>query len=279
MKRITSVIDNAAAQSSFLWGEHGLSFLIETEDGTILMDTGRSGTVLLHNLETLKVDPRNLTALVLSHSHQDHTGGLPALLPMLPRLPLYGNADLTSPRFVEHNGNYRPSGLPIPVETLRQLVDLRLSNTPTEILPGVWTTGEIAPRPEPEGRGKGQVVPAGDGYEPDPYRDDLSVVVETGEGLVVVCGCCHAGLLNTLAVVRRTFPASQPIIAIMGGTHIRDADAALYAYIVESLRNDYGSPRLYLNHCTGSRAYVALANAFGERVTPCPAGTRVEFAL
>lgn len=278
MKRITSVIDNAAAQSSFLWGEHGLSFLIETGDGTVLMDTGRSGTVLLHNLETLKVDPRDFAALVFSHSHQDHTGGLPALLPMLPRLPLYGNADLISPRFVEHDGKYRPSGLPIPPEALRQRVDLRLSNAPTQILPGVWTTGEIAPRPEPEGRGKGQVVPAGDGYAPDPYRDDLSVVVETGEGLVVVCGCCHAGLLNTLAVVRRTFPAAPPIIAIMGGTHIRDADAALYAHIVESLRGDYGSPRLYLNHCTGPRAYVALANAFAERVTPCPAGTRVEFA-
>ena len=271
------MIDNAAAQSSFLWGEHGLSFLIETEDGAILMDTGRSGTVLLHNLETLKVDPGSLAALVLSHSHQDHTGGLPALLPLLPRLPLYGNADLISPRFVEHAGKYRPSGLPMPAETLRQLVDLRLSDAPTQILPGVWTTGVIAPRPEPEGRSKGQVVPSGDGYAPDPYRDDLSVVVETSEGLVVVCGCCHAGLLNTLAVVRRSFP-SRPIIAIMGGTHIRDADAALYAHIVASLRDDYGSPRLFLNHCTGPRAYVALANAFGERVTPCPAGTRVEFA-
>jgi 7,8-dihydropterin-6-yl-methyl-4-(beta-D-ribofuranosyl)aminobenzene 5'-phosphate synthase len=272
---ITSVIDNAAAQSSFMWGEHGLSFLISTPDGLVLMDTGRSGTVLMHNLETLRVPLESLTALVLSHSHQDHTGGLPKLLAAVRGLPLYASPAVLSPRFVEHDGVYRASGLPIDSETLRGLVKLRLSAVPVPVLADVWTTGEITPRLEPDGRSKGQVVPEGSGYAPDPYRDDISLVVKTSAGLVLVCGCCHAGLLNTLASLRRDFGKAP--IAIFGGTHVRDADAAMYDHIIDVLRREYGSPRLYLNHCTGGRAFLALTNAFGERVQPCPAGTAVSF--
>jgi len=134
----------------------------------------------------------------------------------------------------------------------------------------VWTTGEIADRREPEGRSARHVVPADNGRQPDPYRDDTSLVVET-RGLTVICGCCHAGLLNTLARVRQVF--QRPIVAIVGGTHLVDASAAYLRHVIEVLRDTYGSPRLYLNHCTGERAYVALANAFGDQANPFPAGT------
>ena len=100
-------------------------------------------------------------------------------------------------------------------------------------------------------------------------------MMETQEGLVVVCGCCHAGLLNTLAHVRRAF--QRPFAAVIGGTHLADAGEAYLHHVAGVLREVYGSPRLYLNHCTGERAYVALANAFGERVKPCPAGTTLTF--
>lgn len=273
--RITCVIDNSVAQSSRLWGEHGLSFHIQTNDGTILLDTGRSGTVLMHNLERLELDPRRLSALVLSHSHEDHTGGLPSLLEKVSGLPLYASRQVFRPRFVGKNGEYRQSGIPIAEVRLKELVNLRLSAEPQEVLPGVWTTGEIAPRREPEGRSPGHVVPVASGWSPDPYADDMSIVMETRDGLVVVCGCCHAGLLNTLAQVKRTFGGT--IVAIMGGTHVRDSDTALYDHIVAVLRDEYGSPHLFVNHCTGTRAFMALAGAFGERAAPCPAGTIVDF--
>jgi 7,8-dihydropterin-6-yl-methyl-4-(beta-D-ribofuranosyl)aminobenzene 5'-phosphate synthase len=130
--------------------------------------------------------------------------------------------------------------------------------------------GEITDRPEPEGRSARHVVPTEDGWLPDPYRDDTSLVVET-QGLTVVCGCCHAGLLNTLAHVHQVF--QRPIATIMGGTHLVDADTAYPQHVIEVLRDTYGSPRLYLNHCTGERAYIALANAFGDQANPFSAGT------
>jgi 7,8-dihydropterin-6-yl-methyl-4-(beta-D-ribofuranosyl)aminobenzene 5'-phosphate synthase len=231
--------------------------------------------VLAHNLGLLGGCPRNASALILSHAHNDHTGGLATILSQKPGLLLYASPDLFRPRFSFRSGEYKSIGLPLARAELTQLADLRLSDAPAEVLPGVWTTGEIDERPEPEGRSPRHVVSNGDGWEPDPYRDDMSLVMETRAGLVVICGCCHAGLLNTLAHVRRTFRRS--IIAVTGGTHLIDAAESYMQHVVEVLRDRYDSPQLYLNHCTSERAYVDLANAFGDRVNYCPVGTTLTF--
>lgn len=218
--------------------------------------------------------PRRVTALALSHAHVDHTGGLNAALALKPDLALYAHPDLFRPRYALRDREYKPIGLTMTRDELARRVDVRLSATPIEIVPRVWTTGEIVERVEPEGRSDRHFVPADGSWQPDPYRDDLSLVVETREGVVVVCGCCHAGLLNTLARVRQIFP--RPIVAIIGGTHLVDADAAHLRHVIEALQNVYHAPRLYLNHCTGERAVIALTNAFGERVQPFPAGVSLD---
>ena len=270
MKKITCVIDNAVQHGSSFWGEHGLSFLIETDNGNILFDTGQTEAVLSHNLRLLGDAPRGTMALALSHAHVDHTGGLAAALALKPGLPLYASPDLFRPRYTIRGSEYKSIGLAMTRDELAQQADLRLCETSVEVVPGVWTTGEITHRPEPEGRSAHHVVPTDTGWQPDTYRDDMSLVVET-QGLTVICGCCHAGLLNTLARVRQVF--QRPIKAIMGGTHLVDADAGHLRHVIEVLQDAYGSPRLYLNHCTGERAYIALANAFGDQVNPFPAGT------
>ncbi len=275
--KVTCVVDDAVCDHSPFWGEHGLAFLIETESGSVLFDTGQSGTVLLHNLELLGIEPAAINALAISHAHYDHTGGLPALLDRVAGIPLHAHPDLFRERFSRREGAVKCVGLPLEREALEQRLTLQLSDEPTEILPGVWTTGEITDRAEPEGRSAHHLVrgPGGmEGWEPDPYRDDMTLVLETEGGLVALCGCCHAGLLNTLAHVRRTF--GLKIIAVAGGTHLLHADEAHLGRVIEVLR-ELGVPRLYLNHCTGQRAYVTLAQAFGEKVAPCPAGTRLNF--
>lgn len=263
-----------ARRSSGFWGEHGLAFLIETKSGRLLFDTGQSGTVLLHNLDALGVEPGTINALALSHAHYDHTGGLPALLEHVAGVPLYAHSDLFRERFSQRKEGLKSIGLPLSFEALRERVSLRLSSSPQEIFPGVWTTGEIAPRPEPEGRSAHHLVREGEGWAPDPYGDDMALVLETAKGLVLLCGCCHAGLLNTLACVRHTFGVDIAVVA--GGTHLVNADEAHLKRVIETLR-ELGLPRLYLNHCTGERAYVALAQAFGDWVAPCPAGTMLSF--
>lgn len=273
--KVTCVVDNAVCHHSSFWGEHGLAFLIETQGGRVLFDTGRSDTVLLHNLELLCIEPKVINALALSHAHYDHTGGLPALLNQVAGIPLHAHPDLFRERFSRREGSLKSVGLPLEREALEQRLELRLSAEPTEILPGVWTTGEITGRAEPEGRSVHHLVRGIEGWGPDPYRDDMALVLETGGGLVLLCGCCHAGLLNTLAHVDRTF--GMNIVAVAGGTHLLHADEAHLRRVIQVLK-ELGLPRLYLNHCTGLRAYVTLAQAFGEKVAPCPAGTRLDFS-
>jgi len=274
--KVTCVVDNTVGWGSSLWGEHGVAFLIEAEDGSrILFDTGQSGVVLLHNLAELRIDAREINALALSHAHRDHTGGLDALMEKCPGLPLHAHPNLFRERFSRHGEEVESIGLPLTPESLAARAELCLSADPVEVASGIWTTGEITSRPEPEGRSAHHLVRQGDGWIPDPYQDDLSLVLRTAGGFVLLAGCCHAGLLNTLLHVRRTF--GNEIVAVAGGTHLVGADEAYVQHVATVLEREYDSPRLYLNHCTGDEARLALAIVFGKGVRSCPAGAILSF--
>jgi 7,8-dihydropterin-6-yl-methyl-4-(beta-D-ribofuranosyl)aminobenzene 5'-phosphate synthase len=272
MLRLVCIVDDASAAESRFKGIHGLSFWIETQHGNVLLDTGADGGVLLHNLEVAGIDSCGMDAIALSHAHDDHTGGLAALLQRTGKVDLYANPGIFEERFSRRDGEMRSRGLAVTREELEQLADLHLSAEPQQILPGMYTTGTIIDRPEPEGRSAHHFVRGPDGWAPDPYEDDMSIVVQTDEGLILVCGCCHAGLLNTLRTVDMVFEGD--VVAILGGMHLGDLSDEQLQRIVQVLKG-YGPPRLYPNHCTGERALAVLAEAFGERVTHCPAGTEV----
>lgn len=276
--QLTCLVDNGVAPSSRFWGEHGLSFLVESEGRRILWDTGASGNVLLHNLAVAKIAPSSISAIAISHGHYDHTGGLESLLAQGSGLPLYAHPNVGCERYSRRGDTLTSIGLPIPPQWLQQRVTLHLSRAPQEIAPGIWTTGQITERPEAEGRAAGHLIRQGDirqggSLVPDPYEDDMALVLEGRDGLVLVCGCCHAGLLNTLYHVKATFGARPQ--TIIGGTHLVSADAQGVQHVVAQLQR-MGEVSLYPNHCTGQSAYVALAMALGSRVAPCPAGTVLE---
>jgi 7,8-dihydropterin-6-yl-methyl-4-(beta-D-ribofuranosyl)aminobenzene 5'-phosphate synthase len=272
--KITCVVDDRGLPGSDLESEHGASFLIEADGRKVLFDTGQSGSVLLHNLATLGFAPDEIEALILSHAHDDHMGGLASLLERRQGVPLYAHPDVFRKRYRKMDTGPRQVGPALNRAKLAQRVVLRQSAEPLEVFPGVWTSGEIAPRPEPEGRSPYHLVRQGAGWEADPYRDDLSVVLKSSQGLVLICGCCHAGLLNTLAHVRSAF-GDDPV-AVVGGTHLIHTDVPTMNHVVEALRS-YGPPRLWLGHCTGDRAFLALKAAFGDLVALCPVGTVIEF--
>ena len=278
MIRVRTVVEDTALPGADFRAEHGMSWHIETPDGQILFDTGASGEVLLHNAALLGIDWHALDALALSHAHYDHTGGLRHVFDRVrSEIPLYAHPDLFRARYAEVKSELREVGIITPRDELEAHVDLRLSADPTEILPGLWTTGEITDRSFFEGRGLSHQIKTDDdsGWLPDPYRDDFSLVLKTDRGLVVLLGCGHAGLLNILAQIKRQF--DDEIIAVAGGTHLMSADEAMLQQAISDLQTTYGSPRLYPCHCTGKRAFDALNAAFGDLVLPCPAGTVLEF--
>ena len=272
--RITCLVDNGVMHGSRLWGEHGLSFLIEMGSAKVLWDTGQTKDVLWHNLHALGLEQLEPTAVGLSHAHYDHTGGLASLLERYPDLSVYAHQSLFRPRYSSRQGKPVQIGLSNREQILRQRADLHLSAEPQRLAESIWTTGTITPRPYPQGASARHAMRVGGQMLPDDYADDMSLVIRLGSGIIVVCGCCHAGLRNTLGVVRERFEA--PIMAILGGTHLVHADQEELKALSALLQKENG-PALYLNHCTGEKALWYLQQVFGDRVTPCPAGKVVEF--
>jgi 7,8-dihydropterin-6-yl-methyl-4-(beta-D-ribofuranosyl)aminobenzene 5'-phosphate synthase len=254
-------------------------FLVETENGRLLFDTGQSDTVLLHNLDLLNVEPGSIDAVAVSHAHYDHTGGLPMLVEYLhPGTPLYANPDLFRERYSERGGELERVGISLTRQTLAAKMSLMLGPEPQEIFSGTWTTGEITERPGIEGRSDYHRMRDGDELVADAYLDDMALVLEWDGRGMLLCGCCHAGLLNTLAHAVRLL--GRPIELVAGGLHLANASKDELEHICEVLKQEPAVRRLYPNHCTGEAALLSLTNALGSSVVhPCPAGTVLELRV
>lgn len=273
--QIICVVDNHAAPGSNLRSEHGVSFWIKTENGVLLFDTGEKKTTLRHNLRKLQLSLDDVDCLALSHSHYDHTGGLEMVLTKRYGIKIFANPDILRPRYALHDGKYRSIGLPFDPAMLVNNAELRLSAQPSQIFPDLWTTGVISKRPEAPGGSPHLLVHEEGAWQQDPYQDDMSLVLKTCRGSVVICGCCHAGLLNTLFHVEDNFEG--PIRTIIGGTHLVSADDKQLDHVISIIQARYQGVDFYLNHCTGEKAVTRLSSALGEQVKSCPAGTILTF--
>jgi len=254
-----------------LWGEHGLSFVVESRGMRLLLDTGQSGDVLRHNLIALGFWDATLDGIVLSHAHHDHTGGLNEALAHWPNAAVYAHPRIVDERLTGLHAD-RHSGLP--TATVPAVKAWHLSATAIQVAPGIWTTGGITNRPCPLGSSAHHWVKRGETLLPDDYADDQSLILYVKGGVALLCGCCHAGLRNTVLRLREM--TALPLIAIIGGTHLASATEAELDAIVRLVREE-GMPLLYLCHCTGDRALFSLQQALADRVRRCSAGTVIEF--
>lgn len=274
MFSLTCVVDNHTT-SPDLKGEHGLSFWIESTGGVVLFDTGQTSEALFNNLARLKLPMDRIDAVVLSHAHYDHTGGLAALLEKRPGLPVYAHPELFQPRYSHRQSGTLSIGLEMDREELNRIADLRLTPDPVELLPGLWTSGEISERPEAKGTSANLVVRGANGeWLPDPHTDDQSLVILGEDGkLTLICGCCHAGILNTLTHVGRVF--SREVSVVIGGIHLKSADEGEIDHVIQVLNATASGTKYYLNHCTGDRAIEIFSRVFSGRVENFPAGMAI----
>lgn len=251
--------------------EHGFACWVSTEAGALLFDTGAGGA-LLANAERLGVELSTARAIVLSHGHYDHTGGLAALLGRLTSPRVIAHPDFDGPHRSRSTGVDRDIG--VPEAARRALAGARVERVraPTELLPGVWATGEI-PRTTGEDVG-GPFFLDQEGQRPDPLLDDQALLLRHRAGLVVLLGCAHAGLSNTLRYARRLFPGT-PLLGVVGGMHLRSASAERLEAVAEELAAlEVGlvAPA----HCSGDEAKRRLAHRFGERYRAVVVGSTLQ---
>jgi len=273
--RITCIVDNTARLGSQLWAEHGLSLLVSSTDGQVLLDTGQSTTVIRHNLTVLDEPLEQLRAVVLSHGHYDHTGGLRHILGQQDAVALVAHPGVFHERYArDADGSLRTVGMSLSRSWCEEHAHLQLRAEPVEVAPGVTTTGPIPRGHGPEPRDPRLVVRNGASTCADPFDDDQSLVIDAEPGLIVLLGCCHAGLVNTLQHVRNTF--GRTIHTVIGGTHLAGAGPTELQEVMAAVENEYQVAKLVLGHCTGLNALVSFAQALPNQVEPCAAGLQLE---
>jgi 7,8-dihydropterin-6-yl-methyl-4-(beta-D-ribofuranosyl)aminobenzene 5'-phosphate synthase len=196
--RITVLVENTA-ESPGLLAEHGLAFWIEIGSQCVLFDTGQGG-VLVNNAYRLGVSLNRVDAIVLSHGHYDHTGGLADALRSHQRTTVYAHPDAMKPKFARNqDGTSREIGIPgVCQEALRRSRDrLVLTEKPTTLSNGLVATGPVPRITDFEDTG-GPFFLDAQCQQPDPLWDDQAIFFESKQGTVVLLGCAHSGVINTL---------------------------------------------------------------------------------
>ena len=272
---ITVLVENSVARHDVM-AEHGLSFWIDTGKRRILSDTGQSNLIIA-NAKKLNVDLNSVDTVVISHGHYDHTGGLSDVLTeAADKVKIYLHPSAMLPRYHKSNKVIREISMPVQSVNILQTgkAGVETITAPTEIAPGITITGKI-PRIHPEEEDdQGFYLDIG-GTKVDRIPDDQSLFMSTQAGTVVILGCAHSGLINTLDYIHK-LTSGQPIVAVMGGMHLQTASDNRIAWTVKSLGR-FDIRKFYPVHCTGAKAVAAIWAAFPGNCFPCGVGTRLEF--
>lgn len=247
-------------------GEWGFSAVVDVDGRRILFDTGDRPETVLNNAKELHVDLSNITDVVLSHNHHDHTGGLMTLR----RALLQSNPQALSRAHVG-KGIFDPrrtdKGKPLEfMAVTRREYEATGGHFveydhPVELWNGVWLTGPV-PRKYPERNWSGHVeIQTKAGWKEDTIPEDMSLVINTDRGLVVVSGCGHSGIINTLDYARASI-RNAPVHAALGGFHLYQLDDEKLQWTATKLR-EFGLQNFLGAHCTGIEAVYRIRELAG----------------
>jgi len=215
----------------------GFSCLVGRE---LLFDTDENGTTLLFNMKALGISLQDLTTIVISHDHYDHTGGLSGVLKENPRVKVYGLSNFSA-SFKEGVRNFG--------------VKLVEKDGFSQIAPGIYLTGEMT-----TSFGKGSL-------------SEQSLIVKTDPGLVVITGCSHPGIVRILEKVKNEL--KEPIYLVLGGFHLMDKAEGMIEIIVKEF-HELGVKKVAPTHCTGEEAIGLFREEYKEDYLPVGVGKIIE---
>lgn len=246
-------------------GEHGFACFIETEKGNYLFDTGQ-GFGILQNAAILKKDLSSIRSIMISHGHYDHTGGLPAVLKQKGPVDVYAHPDIFIDRYWADDTTRRYIGMPFKKSFLEGIgARFRLGVDMAEVGEGIYWTGEI-PRKTPFEKGDANMIacpPEEEPIQPDPIKDDASLIIDSDSGLIVILGCAHAGMINILNYAIEQLRKDR-IYAVIGGTHLGFSSPEQFEETLKVI-DDYKIEHLGVSHCTGPARAAELAVRLKKR--------------
>ncbi|MBN2041468.1 MAG: MBL fold metallo-hydrolase [Spirochaetes bacterium] len=276
--RITYICENRAQLSTGMIAEHGLSILIEADE-TTLYDTGQ-GLGLIKNLESLEKDIRNIDRVIISHGHYDHVGGLMDLLQHRDeKLKVYLNPDAFKKKVALDNGpdqkarpigwsfsreEYEKNGAEfIPVEGMARISDSICTFSNIERDAGWKCRDERLKVKE-----NGSIID-------DPFNDDLSLLLETESGPVVLLGCAHAGIVEILKDISKKTGYNE-FHAVIGGTHLLAASESYIEETIDCLKN-YNVKIISPAHCSGFEVACKFSMIFRKQCVNSATGVSIIF--
>ena len=279
MLRLTTLTENSGIQGNFL-AEWAWCILIETDQVNILLDTGKSISAT-YNADTLGIDLNKIDKIVLSHSHYDHTGGLRDMLRRIGKdeIEVIAHPHIWADRYNRREG--KPDkfmGTPFPRPELENFgAVFNISTRPVRITDTIMTSGEVPMVTDFEKVSSTKIkriIKQDNGEITDEILDDLAVFINTKQGLVVVTGCAHRGIINTLYHAQRTTGVER-IYAVFGGAHLNESSEERIWQTIKVLK-EMDIQKLGLCHCTGLPAISMMAHEFGDRFIFNNAGTVID---
>ncbi|MDD5015425.1 MAG: MBL fold metallo-hydrolase, partial [Atribacterota bacterium] len=261
--KATVLCENCVFSNTGAIAEHGWSVYIESDQGNFLFDTGQ-GKAIINNARHFKKDLSMIQGIVISHHHHDHTGGLLDVLEQTGKVNVYSHPELFKNSYVIEEGKEENIGIPFRREILESRgAQFKFNTDFREIVPNLMLSGEIPRLTEFEKGSKRFLLKTGEGHTQDLIFDDQTLIVNTEEGLIIILGCSHSGMINIINhIIDKT--GQNHICTIIGGTHLGPASEETKEKTIQALKK-FDIEKIGVSHCTGLKTSMRLFQEFGSR--------------
>lgn len=273
--KVTILVENTTP-SPKITGEYGLAVLVNINNNSLLLDTG-SGDALQTNANVMGIKLEQIEDVIISHGHFDHTGGMLPLLNKHTVKRVYAHPDIFLHRLLPlNNGKFKDIGCVFNARQLQDAdVELIFTEKFTEIFPDVFVTGPIPRVTDYEDTGGNFKIEINGELLNDQLNDDMSLVINHPQGLIIISGCAHSGMINTISYALQQ-TGQKKVLAYIGGTHLMSAHQSRIDKTIQALKT-YNIEKIIVGHCTGFNACATMYNQLGSAVVKGDAGSTFKF--
>lgn len=275
MLRITTLIENELNRDKSLNAEHGISLYVEVDGKKILFDTGQSGN-FVKNAEKLNIDLNDLDYVIISHSHYDHSGGFEKLVQEYDNdFKLFLGEGFFKEKHSLSGDIYRYVGSPFREGFLKEKnIETEYVTSIKYITENAMIITDFERDPEYENVNEAMCLKEGDKFVFDKFRDEVALAIDTDEGIVVLVGCSHPGIVNMVeTIIKRT---GRDIYGVIGGTHLMKEDDKKINKVIDYLK-EKEIKQIGACHCTGKQGETMLSQQMEDEFFSNNTGNVLEY--